>query len=369
MLKYYIENGWGSALRPLEGYLTLAANALVILCAAISFVHLPVLMYVCALLVFVVTILLIAIPDSRWGDWTTRAAMAVSAALVPANPEVFGVLLYCFWWTTLWPIAILGWTRSLWALRAPLLTIAALSSPAGAAAFVIFAVAYVLRRETRDAISAAILFAGFVPQAILTLTSSRGEMVSNPNVKAIVQQVLLTGGLFESAWLAIGRWDLYFLSFLGLVLFAFLVVSSLVVAIRTQKQEAVLMTLTGFLFTVLSAIPVPLLASPYTAAGPRYYFLPFVAYGWILIYLWRADVTPIRQTCGALLVLSMFNLPATFSRAPDTRTARLSWRDELTKCASSMSPVVHIPINYVGAAEQLWAPLDLTPAQCRQLTK
>jgi hypothetical protein len=147
------------------------------------------------------------------------------------------------------------------------------------------------------------------------------------------------------------------------------VLSSLVVSIRTQKQEAVLMTLTGFLFTVLSAIPVPLLASPYTAAGPRYYFLPFVAYGWILIYLWRAGVTPISRTCTALLVLSLFNLPATFSRTPDTRTARLSWREELTKCATSTGPVVHIPINYVGTAEQLWPPLDLTPAQCRQLMK
>ena len=116
------------------------------------------------------------------------------------------------------------------------------------------------------------------------------------------------------------------------------------------------MTLTGFLSTVLSAIPVPLLASPYTAAGPRY-ISAVRGVQMILIYLWRADVTPIRQTCGALLVLSMFNLPATFSRAPDTRTARLSWRDELTKCASSMSPVVHIPINYVVRRSNYGLPL------------
>ena len=77
----------------------------------------------------------------------------------------------------------------------------------------------------------------------------------------------------------------------------------------------------------------------------------------------------ISRTWGALLVLSMCNLPATFSRTPDTRTARLSWRDELSKCADSLGPVVHIPINYVGTAEQLWPPLDLTPAQCRQLMK
>jgi hypothetical protein len=37
--------------------------------------------------------------------------MAVTMVLVPTNPEVFGVLLYSFWWMTLWPLIVLGWKR------------------------------------------------------------------------------------------------------------------------------------------------------------------------------------------------------------------------------------------------------------------
>jgi hypothetical protein len=64
----------------------------VTLAAEISFVELPALMYVLALAIFVATVLLLLIPDSHWGNRTTRAAMALSASLVPTNPEVFGIL-------------------------------------------------------------------------------------------------------------------------------------------------------------------------------------------------------------------------------------------------------------------------------------
>ena len=168
----------GGAFEPIQGYLILPANVLVALAADISFMHLPELMYAFALAVFVATVLLLVLPESRWGDLKMRSAMAVTMALVPTNPEVFGVVLYSFWWTTLWPLIVLGWKRDLWILRAPLLVVAALSSPAAGALFVVFALAYVLNRRLRDLVSAGILLAGFAFQIVIALDSTRAELLS-----------------------------------------------------------------------------------------------------------------------------------------------------------------------------------------------
>src|SRR4051812_29207243 len=157
ILDNYVKHGWSAAVRPLEGYIELPATFLTTLGAQFAMVHLPVFEYVCALLVYVGTMLLLLLPDSRWGDLRMRAAMVVAAVLVPVNPETFGVLLYSFWWSTLWPLIALGWKRTMWPLRAPVLAIAALSSPASGALFVLYAFEYVRKRQLRDAIGAGIL--------------------------------------------------------------------------------------------------------------------------------------------------------------------------------------------------------------------
>jgi len=369
VLRYYVHGDWIGVLKPLEGYLTLPTNVLVALAASISFVHLPIVMYVFASLMFIATVLIIVVPDSRWGDWNTRAAMAVGAALVPTNPEVVGVLLYCFWWSTLWPIAILGWKRSLWPLRAPLLAVAAFSSPAGGALFVLFGFSYVRRREPRDLISALILFAGFVPQTILMVTSSRAAMVLHPRTTAVLAQTLLTAGFFEGTWLSAYYGSRGLLSLLGFVFLFFLFLASIVVSIRARSDDALLLTAAALMFTLLSAVPVPLLTNPATAAGPRYYFLPFVLYGWVHVYCWRkSDIKHLRMACATLFFLSFANLSATFSRTQDTRTANLSWENELRKCAQSVDRTVQVPIYYVGSLV-MWPPLDLTPAQCHRFIR
>jgi hypothetical protein len=368
ILRNYLQDGWTASLEPVQGYLILPTTFLVTLSAEISFVSLPALMYFFALAIFVGTMLLLVVPESRWGDRATRAGMAFSASLVPTNPEVFGVLHYGFWWTTLWPLIILGWKRSLWVLRAPLLVVGALSSPAGAAVFALFGLAFLRSRQTRDAISTAILLWGFVIQVILTLTSSRADsLTSNATPRSIVEQSLRVGGFFETNWLAVGNPDRGFITFTGLVLFAFLLAAGLYMSFVAALDGPLLTALAGFGFTVLSAVPAPLVSDP-VSDGPRYFFLPFVAFAWSLILLLRyAPVRPLRLAGGILLCLSLLNLATTFSRSPEQRQANLSWEEELRKCAQSPSPVVPVPIYFDGSKSVLWS-LDLTPAQCRDLS-
>jgi hypothetical protein len=304
--------------------------------AKISIVHLPSLTYAFALLVFVATILMIAVPESRWGGSRTRAAMAASAALVPTNPEVFGILLYRFWWSTLWPLIILGWKRSLWDLRAPLLAIAALSSPAGGSVFVVYALSYLRGRGIRDAIGAAILLTGFVVQSVLTLTSSRANAISeNATPWRVVEQIARTGGFFETRWLAVGSPDLGFAAFAGLVFLLFLLGAGVYLALRWRRDDVALMALGALAFTVITALPEPLVSDP-VSTGPRYYLLPFVAFAWVLIVI--AKDAPLRGLAVAatvLLGLAALNLATTFSRSKETTVAHLSWKTELEKCGHS----------------------------------
>lgn len=72
ILRNFVADGWAAALEPIQGYLILPATVLVTLAAEISFVHLPGLMYVFSLVVFVATVLLLVVPES--GGATGRHA-------------------------------------------------------------------------------------------------------------------------------------------------------------------------------------------------------------------------------------------------------------------------------------------------------
>ena len=53
-----------------------------------------------------------------------------------------------------------------------------------------------------------------------------------------------------------------------------------------RRHEALLLLAAAGVFTVLSAVPAPLVSDP-AGGGPRYFFLPFIAFGWLLLALWR----------------------------------------------------------------------------------
>jgi hypothetical protein len=367
IIEHFTASGWAGALKPVQGYLILPANVLVALATQISGVHLPALEYIFALLVFVGTVVMIVVPESRWGGPSTRAAMAVTASLVPTNPEVFGVLLYSFWWTTLWPLIILGWKRSLWALRAPLLAVAALSSPAAGSLFVVFGIAYLRWRRLRDAIGAGILLAGFVVESVLALNSSRATTISSDaSPRKVAEQALRVGGFFETNWLAVGNPDRGFLAFTGLLFLTFLLVACVYLAAVAGRDEVLLLTLAAFAFTAVNSLPVPLISDP-VSKGQRYYFLPFVVFGWALLSIVRAaNLPPLRIAAAVLLSVSFLNLATTFSRSPQTTTARLSWKGELEKCARSEASVVRVPVYFDGSSSFLWS-IDLSPSRCRGL--
>jgi hypothetical protein len=72
IVRGFIETGSIGALKPPQGYLILPTNVLVPLAAEISFPHLPSLMYLFALIVFVATVVMIVLRESRWAARARR---------------------------------------------------------------------------------------------------------------------------------------------------------------------------------------------------------------------------------------------------------------------------------------------------------
>ena len=354
-------NGQASALiDPVAGQSVLISSWLVSLAGSISVRHLPQVELILMLGVFTATLLLLILPASVWGPRWLRCLMALSLALVPINPEPYLVLLFAFWWVSFWPLIILGWRRDLYAVRIPVLVLAGISSLAASLAAPLFAVAWLLRRERRDLVSAIVLLPCLVLQIAVVETAHR----QYPPLQA------------RTIFLQVARdFTLYFRDLpLGVVpdrstaaieAFAALCVLALLVAIlrlpRRGARVAGVALLLGVLgYAALSAIPSPLLTNP-SGDGPRYYFLPYGLLGLLLLFLIGAsrDLV-VRVIAIAVLVIALLPLRHDYSRQADP----VSWGDAVDACAASPDATYALPVQSDGRAEALWV-LVVPTSICR----
>ena len=200
VVRHFLDGGWLGAVRPVQGYLILPTTP-----AAAPGRHdlvraPPVLMFWSRRECFALTVVILVVPDSRWGGRGTTSLMAFAMVLCPVNPETFGVLLYTFWWAALWPVIILGWKRDLWWARIPLLVVAALSSPAGAAMAVPFAVSWWWSRRRVELVGVAILAVGAVVQLTIRPQQRPPRHGLDARWARCSSSPLITLGLFPSPW-------------------------------------------------------------------------------------------------------------------------------------------------------------------------
>lgn len=367
VLGAWLEHGWSAAVAPLAGYFAFPSSILITTAAALAPTAMPVLEYMFATAVFLVTVAALVLPDSRWGDVRVRSLFAVAMALVPCNPEVFGVLLYSFWWAGLWPVIVLGWRRPLWAFRVPLLMIGALSSPAGCALALVFALAWLQERTRVLFISTVVLGFGGLAQVVALATSERGGSVAERfALGKVLESAIRSGGFYVSRWTAGAEqadraWSL----FVGLVFVGFVIWAVYAHFRATRDWPVVYLAVSAGLLTVISQLPEPMVSDP-LSAGPRYYFHPYTLFAWLLLYLGSASrVETIRRTSAIVVAISLVTLGSAFSRSEDQRSLTVDWRAELKACAETRQNQFQLPIMLDGS-RTVWH-LDVAPRDCRRM--
>lgn len=366
VLQRWIDNGMSGAFEPVSGYMIMPVHVLLPAAGWLSFAHLPAVMYAGATAVFVVTLLLVLVPASRWGGLPSRVACAVLLVLVPVNPETFGVLLYSFWWLSLWPMIVLCWRRPLYGLRIPVLVLASLSSPVAGAIAVVHALSWVRSRTRHDLVSAAALVPGLVLQLFLVKTTSqRGDGLLG-SLRDVLEQSARSAGIMLTRWLyPTDAIDWTFVVVVGVALLAFLLVAGVSLA-RRGSDAVLLLLVTSLIYLVVSAVPAALVVDPvYTG---RYLFLPQAALLWALAYLVaQSGDVPYRKVGIGALVAAMLSLGPTFSRTGVQVENDLSWETQLELCQGpGGEQIMSIPVYTDGSKSGLWS-LEVTSEQCRDL--
>lgn len=304
-------------------------------------------------------------------DPHSLVAHSIALACVPrcvvgarsTNPEVFGIAEYTFWWTTLWPLISIIWSKDNWWLRIPVLIIGGMSSLAGAAVVVPYAFLFVVTRQRRYLVGSAVLAATFVVQVMAYFTSDRSARTPFYPVSVSLQE-LHNFSDYAFTWLK--PTDSDFLAFTGACMLVAIVGIVLYDAVGRRSDaglEIIALVLGLLVVGVLSSIPAPLLDDP-IAAGPRYYFLPYVVLGWVLLLIAvTSEVQWARVAATVLIVMSLLALSLNFSRHDD----RVSWSQQLPRCQNATTSFT-VPVQFDGSRQNLWRGLLLiTPQTCRNL--
>jgi hypothetical protein len=360
--RYQTQGLLHAVLAPVQGYFVWPTSFTVGFAAATSFLHLPLIDYWLSTAWFVATLCLILIPSSsirlRW-----RVGLAVLLVLAPTNPEVFGIAEYAFWWTTLWPLISIMWSKDYWWLRIPVLIIGGMSSLAGAAVVVPYAFLFLMTRQRRYLAGSAVLATTFVVQVIAYFTSDRSARTPFHPVSVSLQE-LHNFSDYAFTWLK--PTDSDFLAFTGACML--LAIIGIVVYDAVGKRspttpEVIALVLGLLVVGVLSSIPAPLLADP-IAAGPRYYFLPYVVLGWVLLMIAvTSELHWARVAATVVIVMSLLTLSQNFSRHDDS----VSWSQQLARCQNATTTFT-VPVQFNGSRSDLWRGLLLiTPQTCRDL--
>ena len=352
IMNTFISLGARTFLEPVAGYLITVPKLISAISLKISFLYYPLISTVLAWLFIAFVGCAITLSPTRLRG---KFLCAVAVFIIPADPEVFGLPLYTFWWASLLLFLVALWDKQdrLNSWRVFFLLIGGFSSPL---IVLILPVLYFrafwyksLRSEMMMAMLATII-AGV--QFIFILNDVSGKI---PPVDSMLKNAIpvffgrfLVGNLIDSH---IGLW------FAGISLI--LVIGGCFLQNRRNLTFWILLyLLVGSIATTLIRID-PAIIHP-IIAGPRYFFFPFILIYWFLIQCFRGGSYPVWTLIGVLGVTSMANAFPAWSRTHDD----LHWTTHVRSCR--FFPNYPIPVHTSGAEGATWS-LELAGEVCQQL--
>jgi len=294
--------------------------------------------------------------------------LAVTALLVPTDPEVFGLPLYTFWWAGLLIVVAALWRpRAGWTpWRLAFVFVGGLSSPIILLVLPLFLCRMVAWRKD-------------ISERIVTIAAT---ICATTQIMELVQSNSVAPKSLLSASSALAALPLFFGNYLVGSLgrahptvataiewtAAIATLALVTVALHSGRRHvAMLIVLLYLLFgsIALSAARVPIFMLDPISAGPRYFFYPFVFEGWFLLqvaFIGRRAI--VRSAAAAFVALAALNAVPALSRSHED----LHWLANIATCETQVgdSAVYNVPIEYDGRAASAWF-LPLTGGQCRAL--
>ena len=362
ILGEYAARGWASIVEPVVGYHILATRLVVTLALQLSFAQAP--SFAVWLMAAFTCLVMLAVAFSPT-HLRLRPLCALAVLLVPTDAEVFAVALYAIWWAGILLVLALLWDRGLPWLRAGYIVLGGLSSPLIAPVAILLAGRAVLERtRTAAAIAGlAVVLAGLqTVTAYFNITNTGGFSFDLATAKTAVAR-FVGYFYFGSGWLPEFRY-----SRVGYVMLAAL---AIMIWLRRDQLDRyfVLLVLIWSAICALTIARVPLEGLHPFAAGPRYFFYPFLLLTWA--GLWIAAVSgPIVKWSLTACYVAAVGMAVTYDPGVrylgfTRRHDHIDWRVHAERCAAQSGKYL-MPVHTVGDASVLWAG-ELTGAQCRAL--
>ena len=345
-----VNNGLHALFEPVNGYLVLVPKL-------ISFAALQLSVYQYALTTTLFSFMLMAIMAFAVATSPTKLQgsrwCALAMFFIPSDPEVFGLPLYTFWWVSVLLFLLVLWDEEKEhpLLRGLYVMLGGLSSPVIVMLLPLF---YVRSFRFRDkpAEHLVSVLSTVIALVQLQFIFNTGASARPPfgSIAANVIPKFFGGFLVGNIWDA-GMW---FTGLLLLVLIAVWVYSTKPFSATSTVAVLLYLLVVSIVLSVLRVDPAFIHQK---AAGPRYFFYPFLIIFWVVIQIAYAR-QGYRYLAAIFLVAAAANALPVWSRSHDD----LHWKDHVR--SSCFFPAYTFPIQYNGERALAWK-MTLTEGQFR----
>jgi hypothetical protein len=330
----FINAGWQFLFEPMNGYLIIPSKLITLVSLKLSFEYYPTFSTFFGILSQSLCVLLVAISPTIL---PAKLLMAISLLFIPINPETYVLPQYTFWWTTILLVLALFWKSGNLVLRLFYILIGGFSSPLVVLLTPIFVGrALIIRKAPEYFATTLVLIIALIQY---TLAS---QLKSNSSIYSVIKIDLFTA-LKKYIGLAFTNNNgndpaIAFIFIFLLLIFGFFSIP------RKDKLGFIGIILCLFAAIFASSLRVPPSITDPVAAGPRYFFFPFIFVIWSLIWIFvsaRSNFVSLLAFCA--LGITLYMTTDRFDRRQDYLG---SWALAARKCAAGDE--VKMPVHFAG---------------------
>lgn len=350
-LKQFLTHGASFLFEPVAGYLIVPSKVIFLLSTMVATDQFPLALALGSIVFCWLTLTALAIAPSHL---KAPASLAAFVLLLPTASENYFTALYSFWFGSLLLLPPLFWKETgkrRLPLRLGMVATGGLSSPVVIALLPGFAYRLILERNAASLLQA--LVAGIASAVQLYFIKFSGSPSPSASLRFDVNHLIEK--FFGLFWSPTDDTAIHFGLAIIVILLAFALRSD-----GPRRRWAALGVYCLFASILITAARVPLEALHPAIGAPRYFFLPYIFLGLVVLQLLPGSKSG-NLSCAAILA---FALTRFYAIGPQPHVA-ISWKHQLEMCASANGRY-QFPVHYYGSKDPIWH-VDLSSDDCRTI--